>query len=869
MHRDRVWMSCLLFLLAALPGVGPGDPCATDTAHPACGSTDLRREPLAPCFVPNLGQFDAAVRFVHCSTAMNLFLLDRGWLLDLRAADARRGAAVRMTFVGSSGAQPSGERVLPGQHNYFVGAPERWRTGVPRFAAARYQGLYPGVDLQVHDANGVPEYDVLLAAGADLAQVRVKVEGATGMRLADDGSLVVATAAGDLVQPLPRTWEVDAAGRRSPIACRFELHGADEFGFVVQGWRGDTALTIDPGLVWSTYLGGTRYGRAVGVDVNDRGQVAVVGSTASSDFPTTLGAYDTTHNGRVYPSGAVNSDTFVSVLDPSATGSAQLLYSTFLGGRDNDDAAAVTLASNGVVTLVGSTSSSDFPTTAGAYSMALQDLGEFPLTDVYVARLDPAQSGAAQLTFASLLGGVGRDTAHALAVSDQGLITVVGNTEAGGFPTTANAFDRVLGGTEDGFVSRLDPRQTGAAQLVYSSFFGGSKIDQIAALAVDGSGVVTIGGLTTSPDLPISAGAFDSTYAGMATLEADAFVSQLDPNKPASAQLVYSTYLGADRPEFVGALAVGADGVISVTGATYSASFPTTVSAFSRLLYGNMDAFVCRLDPQRSGAAQLLYSTLIGGNTGEHGIAIAVSDDGLLTVAGSTYAADFPTTAGAFQRTLGGATDGFVVRLDPRLSGASQLVHGTYFGGSNNDTLAGLHVDPAGVATIAGTTSSSDLPVSSGAYDPTYNALPSASNSFVARLDLGATLFADRYTLSLSQPGSRQSMAIHPGAVHAGRSYLVVGSATGTTPGITLNGLHVPLNPDAYTTLLVGHGGGVPFVGFRGVLDAQGEASAAFVIPPNVPPSVLGFTVHHAYLVFDSNGTWRSVSPAIPLRLVQ
>ncbi len=390
----------------------------TDTAQ---ANELIRRQP--GFFVPNLGQWDHPARFVHRSGPMTLFLEDRGWVLDLVEHPARpkagphhpgssdahhahqtmpgdgpgdgtvdrkiRGVALKMTFEGDAHVpEIIGEKNFTGHHNYFLGNDEsRWRTGVPLYGSVRYENLYPGIALRLREINGVPEYDLLLEPGADLSLVTVHVEGAKHLSVARDGSLVIETALGPLTQSVPKTWQVDCDGGKREVACNFTLLGADRFGFLAPGWDRDTSLTIDPGLIWSTFLGGSGsdYANALAVDAS--GVVTVAGYAASTKFPTTSGAYDTTYNG--------GADAFVSRLHPSKTGSAQLVYSTFLGGTKFDEASALSVDASGVVTVAGLTDSTNFPTTSGAYDTTSGD------RDAFVSRLDPSKTGSAQLVYST------------------------------------------------------------------------------------------------------------------------------------------------------------------------------------------------------------------------------------------------------------------------------------------------------------------------------------------------------------------------------------------------------------------------------------------------------------------------------------
>ena len=818
-------------------------------------------------YVPNLGQWGHAARFVHRRGPMTLFLQDRGWVIDLaqRPAGTRatpsdgavdseiRGVALRMTFAGDPHLpEIVGEEKLSGCHNYFLGDDEsRWRTNVPLFVSVRYENLYPGIDLRLREASGSPEYDLLLQPGADLARVSVHVEGADRLRIASDGSLVIDTALGPLTQPAPKTWEVDSAGNARVVACRFILLARDRFGFEAPEWAGDTDLTIDPGLIWSTYLGGSITGSARAVALDANGVVSVTGQTLSVDFPTTLGAYQSTKQ--------FAHDIFVSQLDPGKSQRAQLVYSTFLGGRFNDQAFALSLEKNGVVTIAGETNSPDFPTTSGAYDTTFNGgVVGWPRGDVFVVRLAPSRPGVGQLLYSSFLGGDGADYAYALAVSPSGVVTVAGRTRSKAFPTTNGAFATRIGrgSFTDGFVSRLDPRKTGAAQLVYSTYLGGTKPDSVTALAVDSRGVTTVTGETSSRDFPTTTGAFDATFNGGVS---DFFVSRLDPRQTGRAQLVYSSYLGGSGAGSEGpsAIAVAASGVISLVGTTNSHDFPTTIGAFDTSKNGNVNAVVSRLDPSKTGAAQLVYSTHLGGRAGDWAFALAVDTAGVMTVAGRTGSPRFPTTANAYS-TTGGA---FISRLDPRRTGVAQLVYSTRFGGT--PVPLAIAMDPSGVVTIAGS-SHKGLPTTSGAFrrsTTSVNAVP-----FVSRLDMGVAFHADRYELSRTQPGGQQQLTLNAGKVHAGKLYWIFGSITGTTPGVKLLGVQIPLNPDVYTDAGIANVNSSVFTRFRGQLDANGRASASFNVPANLPVGS-GFTFYHAYLVYDASGKFYMASGAVPLRL--
>ncbi|MEE2888062.1 MAG: hypothetical protein VX951_11595 [Planctomycetota bacterium] len=861
-----------LALLLVLAVVGAPNPdrvvAGREQARDSAAAQSLL-DGIASPFVPNLGQWNHRARFVHRSGPMTVFLEDRGWVLDLVERLAKpgaspgqqktRGVALQMRFEGAAN-RPTlvGEGRFAGHHDYLLGTrATRWRSEVPLYASVLYEELYPGIDLRLRQAKGVPEYDLMLQPGADLSRVSVCVEGGTGMALGRDGSLVIETALGDLVQPVPRTWQVAADGETRQLDCSFVLLGANSFGFVAPGWDGDSRLTIDPGLLWSTYLGGTHLDHVSALRVDDSGVVTVTGYSASTDFPTSLGAYDTSHNASV--------DAFVSRLDPSLTGTAQLLYSSYLGGSSFDRSHALSVDAGGVVTVVGFTNSGDFPTTAGAYDTSFNGPG----WDAFVSRLDPSRSGAAQLVYSTFLGGSGNELGYAVQVDAGGVITVVGDTASADFPTSSGAFDTTSNGRGtpkpyDVFVSRLDPSRTGTAQLSYSTYLGGINTDRVQALRIDAVGVVTLAGFTNSANFPTSSGAYD-TSLNLGT-DFDVFVSRLDPRRTGRLQLVYSTFLGGRISDYAYGLWVDAAGVVTLTGTTSSTDFPTTPGAFDRLHNGSQlfdsDGFVSRLDPRQNGNAQLVYSSFVGGDGNDVSMALWVDDAGVMTVAGYTGASDFPTTSGAYSTAKNGGDDAFVSRLDPRQAGNAQLVYSTFLGGNTGDRAFALRGDAAGLITVAGYSDSSDFPTTSGAFDTTYSA---TGDAFVSRLSMGVALHADRYELPLTQAGT-QNLRLDAGVTQSNRLYAIFGSATGTRPGIPLNGIHIPLNVDPYTSITIGSAVPPMFVMFQGVLGRSGQASASFHVPAGLP-ALPPFTLHHAYVVFDRSGGFHMASNAVPLRL--
>jgi hypothetical protein len=391
-------------------------------------------------------------------------------------------------------------------------------------------------------------------------------------------------------------------------------------------------------LVYATYLGGSAAEAGLSIAVDGAGSAYVSGGTASPDFPTTPGAFDTSPNG--------NEDAFVAKLDPSGS---TLIYSTFLGGSQiaGDFGAAIAIDDAGNAYVAGGTGSPDFPTTSGAFDTSHN--GKPNQLDAFVAKLSP--TGTA-LVFSTFLGGTCNDAATGIAVDDAGDIHVSGSTTSPDFPTTNGAFDRRYGNGEDAFVVKLNA--TGS-KLIYSTYLGGKGFDKAQGIAIDKGGHAYVTGWTTSRDFPTTRDALDRRFRG----GEDGFVAKLSADGSA---LAYSTYLGGSSKDRGNGIAVDAAGSAYVTGSTGSADFPTTRGAFARRYNGAEDAFVAKLNTKGSALA---YSTYVGGTALDSGRSIAVDSRRNAYVTGRTESADYPTTTNAFAAHSSGGRDAFVTKLSP------------------------------------------------------------------------------------------------------------------------------------------------------------------------------------------------------------
>ena len=411
-----------------------------------------------------------------------------------------------------------------------------------------------------------------------------------------------------------------------------------------------------------------------------------------------------------------------------------LSYSTYLGGGADDRGRAIAVDADGNAYLTGRTFSPDFPTTAGAFQTTL------PGHSAFVTKLNPTGSA---LVYSTYLGGNNSEVGYGIAVDSAGNAFVTGNTNSSNFPTTPTAVQPTFGGDVsnggDAFVTQLD---AAGSALLYSTYLGGSGLDEGSAIAVDPAGNAYVTGLTQSGNFPTTLGAFQTTPASGSS----GFVTKLNP--AGSVSLIYSTYLPGPGT----GIAADASGNAYVTGST-GIDFPTTAGAFQTTYGGGIeDGFVAKLDP--TGSA-LVYSTYLGGSGGDVIFGLAIDAAGNAYVTGLTDSTNLPTTMGALQTIYGGGIDdAFVAKLDAT---GSVLVYSTYLGGSGADYALGIAVDAAGNAFVTGNTNSSDFPTTATAFQATYGG-GACCDAFVTQLDAAGSALV--YSTYLGGSGNDGGSAI-------------------------------------------------------------------------------------------------------------
>jgi hypothetical protein len=438
------------------------------------------------------------------------------------------------------------------------------------------------------------------------------------------------------------------------------------------------------GLIYSTYLGFNGLPSAIVVDGSGR---AVVTGSMSGTFPSSTGAYQRTHKG--------NWDVFVVKVNAGGSG---LTFATLLGGsgdttsgQEYEDARELALDGSGNVYVTGYTNSKDFPTTAGSWNPGFDGTKICGDTTSYVCPvgfLTKLNGSGTALVYSTFVGG-NFTQPEAVTVDSSGYAYVAGYAGE----RVAATSGAVTMGNGNFFIAKITPSGAGRSWIAR---VGGDDSDQLGAIGIDSGHNVYIAGDTQSRHWPTTANAFQHRdYSGPTTNFTDLFVVKVNAS---GSSIGYSTVIGGSDSERIGDMRVDSSGFAYVTGATVSADYPTK-NAVRSTIGGNDtvcgsgncgDVVVTKLN--QTGSA-LEFSTYWGGGGPDVGVTLGIDGNKNIYVAGFTYSSDFPTTSGAFDRSLSGDADSFLTKFNMSGTGTSTCAVPTTVGvkictPTNNATVA-------------------------------------------------------------------------------------------------------------------------------------------------------------------------------------
>jgi|GEM_PF-1965585 len=646
-------------------------------------------------FTENKGQWDQSILFAG-NTAFGKISFTQNSISY---------GSIQLSFVNSHSPAIAGIEILPHYNNYYIGnRSARWASKCRNFSKIFYSDVWKGIDLAYFFSPAGLKYEYYISPEANLNDLRIKVEGA---ELTTQGTtLKMATSHGDIMdtnllvydcetkQNIPSHFAVhhnvlsfdgipeerDNSIVIDPLVYSTLIGGSDEdqsmdiaidsdkniyvcgstrsndFPVMPDSYQDEKdgdyqedgfIIKLNPegnALVYSTYFGGSEYDIINGIEVDQQNYVYITGVTESYDFPITKGAYQESYKGI--------SDGFVSKFDANGT---ILVYSTFIGGSDYENAQAIDLDSDSNAYITGNCTSKDFPVTTEAYQKTYSGR-----ITIFLSKLDPTGQ---HIRYSTFLGGFEEDNSYDIVVDnsfdievdEDGNAYVTGETNSPDFPVSSDAYQKNLNGwSTDSFISKIN--STGS-KLLYSSYFGGSSSEKGYKLEVDPKGVVFICGITTSHDLSVTPGAYQITTSSYDS-GWDCFITKLDIS---SSSLIYSTYLGGSSEDKANGFSVDEDGNAYITGYTVSTDFPITRSTYRIFNQDSDDVFITKLN--KTGT-NVIYSTYLGGSSYDAASASCIDPEGFVYVTGNTYSDDFPLIETNNSQKRVGSGDIFITKFD-------------------------------------------------------------------------------------------------------------------------------------------------------------------------------------------------------------
>jgi len=548
---------------------------------------------------------------------------------------AAQSTLVNMHLGGSNGWKLVGASPTGGISNYFIGkTPASWHTDIPQYAQLKATGVYKGIDLVFHGNNDALEYDFVVAPGADPKQIQLQFAGAASLQVDKaTGDLVLATSSGtELRHAQPKIYQ-EVGGKKVPVKGGFQILKGDTAGFTLEKYDAKQPLVIDPTISFVTFLGGSDTDEANAAAVDGLGNTYVTGQTYSGNFNVLGGVIQSGKSG--------DSDAFVTKL---STG-GNILFSTYLGGGDDDAGNGIAVDASGVY-IGGQTHSDDFPLAQPFQYEKKAD------ANVFVTKLSPAGN---RLVYSTYLGGTGGENGGAITIDASQSAYVAGFTTSTDFPVR-NGYEYYPGGSVSGFVTKFSPN---GVSLVYSTYLGGSVVDSISAIAVDSSLSAYVTGEAVSSNFPYAG--YQSTMFGGSP---SAFLTKLSPDGDS---LIYSTSLTLETT-------IGTGISVDSAGNAYVAGI------YCSPCQGTGLAFVAKTSP----TGKLAYLKYFAGTNGTSAAqAIAIDSGGDTYVAGYTSSTNFP---GAPTLTPN-PTAGFLIKLDNNGNGPLYTV---FLGAQINGVVAVL-----------------------------------------------------------------------------------------------------------------------------------------------------------------------------------
>ncbi|UCF08082.1 MAG: SBBP repeat-containing protein [Thermoplasmata archaeon] len=650
-------------------------------------------------FTENLGQWEDHITYLAETSFGHVAMGDDGVYYYL--AFGEEPFAIKITFQDARRSLPLGHGDCGFESNYFYGNDvTKWVRNARSFEEVLYKNVWPGIDILYHFADGNLKYDIIVGEYSDPKVISFYVEGHWGLNIEDSGLKILISEKVIISDTNLVAFYQDG----TVVPIQFNKISENIYGFDVKKAEGRT-LIIDP-VVFSTsgFLGGSGSDYASDVAIDDSNNIIILGTTSSSDFPNTTGAYQTD-----------GGDIVLTKMNKKAT---DLIFSTYLGDVRGDYPYGLEVDENNDIYVSGQTWSQDFPTTPGVLQES-DPSGTYP--DVFVLKLN-AQGN--NLLYSTYVGGTQSDYAYDIKVRN-GNAYVVGSTLSYDFPYVGSP-SMDPHGTVLFFILNSD-----GSNLLNSAFWGGWANEFGYSLAIDGNGSVVVGGVTNSLDFPTTPDAYQTTVN-------DTNNAFLLKYQPSTNSLIFSTYIGGDTWEYIRSIHINDGTGIYFAGPTGkpaegAKSYPTTSGSFDKTINGNRDLFISKMDPSGSS---LIYSTFIGGDGEEEAGRIDVDSQGNVFFTGTVDSGvNFTVTPDCYDSSHNGDDDAFVMILN---NNGSDLIYSSFLGGNSSDSGNACLITEANEFLILGTTASYDFPVTNGSYQTENKGY---SDIFITKFRIGDLIF--------------------------------------------------------------------------------------------------------------------------------
>lgn len=527
---------------------------------------------------------------------------------QLAGPQTLRFHAYRLRFLkAESPRSVTGSKAYSHYYNYFLGKDSsRWKTGIHPVRVLDIQGLYPGIDLRLSSESGQLKYDLILEPGADPDQIVLDYEGADRIRV-QGGRLRIQTSVGEVWESQPVAFQYGEGGRVE-IECRYKVRGNQVRYDFPSGYDPSRQLIIDPHVEFASYTGSTADNWGFTATYDDQGNLYAGGIVDDTGYPTTTGAYDRTYNGGGTGGNNMGMESDISISKFNAAGNA-LLYSTYIGGSENDQPHSLIVDQNNQLIIAGRTYSDDYPTLNGYKNSRTGNDADIILTKLNAsgtALLGSTYFGGSQddgvniasewgVTNSLLKKSYSDDSRSEVIVDDQGNIYLASCTKSPGLPVNGS-----LSGPQDGLILKFSPNLN---SLIWGTYFGGSGHDAtyVIALNQDQSKFYVAGGVTADPGIPGSAtnGAYDPSYNG----GIDGFILRFENSPPYA--MDRASFLGTPDYDQVFGIQVDLNDQVYALGHTLGASYPSN-TPFQQT---GAPQFITKLDADLS---TMVFSTRFG-----------------------------------------------------------------------------------------------------------------------------------------------------------------------------------------------------------------------------------------------------------------